>query len=86
MKKEEAAMKQADAKPKGTKITLGDSEFGSMLFGSDKQGDLHLRERLEEQDGLLRECAEAWPPVFTKGKPRAGDGVEGVAARHRQAP
>ena len=63
------------AAPKGTAITLGDSEFGSMLFDSRKQA-IYIFE-LDEKDRTVcyDECAEAWPPVLTKGKPRASNGV-----------
>ena len=60
----------------GTTVTLGDSEFGQMLFDSDEAGDLHLRERPKGETVCYDECAEAWPPVFTNGKPTAGEGVE----------
>ncbi len=59
----------------GTRVTLGDSEFGSMLVDS-KQQAIYIFER--DGDGrtvCYGECAEAWPPVLTKGKPRAADGV-----------
>ena len=42
-KPEAAATEPSD----GTKIVLGDSEFGEMLFDSKRPGDLHLRERSE---------------------------------------
>jgi len=79
MKKEEAAMKKADAaaekRRKGTRITLGDSEFGSMLFGSNRQAIYIFENDRKGETVCYGECAAAWPPVFTKGKPRAGEGV-----------
>ena len=60
---------------KGTTITLGDSEFGSMLFGSKKQAIYIFEKDRRGKTVCYGECAEAWPPVFTRGKPQAGDGV-----------
>ena len=88
MKKEEAAMKKKDeaaAKKatddeamarKGTTITLGGSEFGQMLFDSKKQAIYIFENDSEGKTVCYGECAEAWPPVFTSGEPRAGDGVK----------
>jgi predicted lipoprotein with Yx(FWY)xxD motif len=77
MEKEEAAMeKDGAAMEKGTTITLGDSEFGSMLFDS-KQQAIYIFERdAESKSNCYGDCAEAWPPVFTKGKPQAGNGIK----------
>jgi predicted lipoprotein with Yx(FWY)xxD motif len=65
------------AKPKrtGTRIELGDSEFGEMLFGPDEQAIYIFERDSEDKTVCYDECAEAWPPVYTKGEPRAGDGV-----------
>ena len=62
--------------PRGTEIVLGDSEFGSMLFGSDKQAIYIFENDPEGESVCVDECAEAWPPVFTDGEPRAGKGVK----------
>jgi predicted lipoprotein with Yx(FWY)xxD motif len=76
-KKDGGSTEKADGAPAapGTTITLRDSNFGPMLFDANKQA-IYVFER----DGRNRtvcygECAEAWPPVFTKGRPRAGKGV-----------
>jgi predicted lipoprotein with Yx(FWY)xxD motif len=70
MKKEDAAMAA------GTTITLGDSEFGQMLFGSNKQAIYVFENDSKGKTVCYGGCAEAWPPVLTKGKPKAGDGVK----------
>ena len=67
----------AAAKPKadGTRIILADSEFGTMLFGADKQA-IYIFERDPKGETVCYdECAEAWPPVYTDGDPVAGRGV-----------
>jgi predicted lipoprotein with Yx(FWY)xxD motif len=61
---------------KGATITIGDSDFGSMLFDSNQQA-IYIFEK-DPKGGTVcyDECAEAWPPVFTDGEPNAGKGVK----------
>jgi predicted lipoprotein with Yx(FWY)xxD motif len=78
MAKDEAAMKKDDAtmtKARGTTITLGDSEFGRMLFSAKKQAIYIFENDRRNRTVCYGECARAWPPVYTKGEPRAGKGV-----------
>ena len=65
----------ATAKRKGTRIVLGDSEFGSMLFNAKKQAIYIFDKDPKNKTVCYGECAEAWPPVYTQGKPVAGKGV-----------
>jgi predicted lipoprotein with Yx(FWY)xxD motif len=79
--RQDAGMKKADegpAKPnrKGTTVTLGSSEFGGMLFGSDRQAIYIFENDRKDRTVCYGECAEAWPPVVTKGEPVAGRGVD----------
>ena len=60
---------------KGTTIRVGDSEFGTMLFDSRNQAIYNFQRDRRDQTVCYGECAEAWPPVLTKGEPNAGDGV-----------
>jgi predicted lipoprotein with Yx(FWY)xxD motif len=75
----EAAAEESPATPatarKGTKIILRDSEFGTMLFGSNRQAIYIFQNDSKGKTVCYGECARAWPPVFTRGKPRAGEGV-----------
>lgn len=74
--KDEAAMKKDDAAmSKGTKLVIGDSEFGSMLFDSKKQAIYIFENDERGKSNCYDDCAEAWPPVFTDAKPQAGSGV-----------
>ena len=77
---ETAPEAEKDSKPKpadkGTTITLGDSEFGSMLFDSKKQAIYIFEKDPKGETVCYDECAEAWPPVYTDGEPKAGDGVK----------
>ncbi len=59
----------------GTTITLGPSDFGSMLY--DRRGQaIYIFERDPEGESVCYgECAEAWPPVLTEAEPRAAEGI-----------
>jgi predicted lipoprotein with Yx(FWY)xxD motif len=69
---EDAAM----AKGKGTRIAIGDSEFGDMLFDARRQAIYIFENDPKGESACYDDCAEAWPPVFTDGEPVAGDGVD----------
>jgi predicted lipoprotein with Yx(FWY)xxD motif len=60
----------------GTTITVGDSDFGSMLFDSSKQAIYVFENDREGSTVCYGKCAEAWPPVLTDGEPRPGKGVK----------
>ena len=62
-------------KPKGTTITVRDSEYGRMLFGADRQAIYIFQNDPKGSTVCYGDCAEAWPPVYTKGEPQAGKGV-----------
>ena len=82
--KEDAAMKHDGVAMKkdgptmaaGTTLTVGDSEFGRMLFDSNKQAIYIFENDPKGESACYGERAEAWPPVFAKGKLKAGDGVK----------
>jgi predicted lipoprotein with Yx(FWY)xxD motif len=79
MKKDDGAMKKDDAamaKGGGTRITLGDSEFGQMLFDSKQQAIYIFENDPKGETVCYDECAEAWPPVFTDGEAEAAQGVK----------
>jgi predicted lipoprotein with Yx(FWY)xxD motif len=60
----------------GTTVTLGDSQFGRILYDSKKQA-IYIFERDEENESkCYGDCAAAWPPVFTKGEPQARKGID----------
>jgi predicted lipoprotein with Yx(FWY)xxD motif len=61
---------------KGTRIVLGDSEFGSMLFDSKKQAIYIFENDRKGETVCYGECAEAWPPVYTDSDPVAAKGVD----------
>ncbi len=77
---EDAELKEGGAamekQRKGATITLGDSEFGTMLFDSNKQAIYVFEKDSRNRTACYGDCAEAWPPVFSEGAPRAGNGVQ----------
>jgi predicted lipoprotein with Yx(FWY)xxD motif len=69
----------AAAKPRkrpGTKLRVRDSQFGPMLFDSRRQAIYVFERDRNRKSVCYGECAEAWPPVLTKGRPVAGKGVD----------
>ena len=73
--KQDDAAKNDNA-AKGSTITVGDSEFGTMLFDSKEQAIYIFENDPQGETVCYDECAEAWPPVFTQGEPKAGNGVQ----------
>ena len=59
----------------GTKLVLGDSQFGRILFDSKKQAIYLFEKETTKRARCYGECAKAWPPVYAKGTPRLGRGL-----------
>jgi predicted lipoprotein with Yx(FWY)xxD motif len=82
-KKDAKAEKDAKAKKKddaasearGATITLQDSNFGPMLYDSNKQAIYVFERDGRNKTVCYGECAAAWPPVYSDGRPRAAKGV-----------
>jgi predicted lipoprotein with Yx(FWY)xxD motif len=60
----------------GTRLVASDSDFGQMLFDSTGQAIYLFDIETTSKPACYDACAEAWPPVLTKGDPVAGQGVE----------
>lgn len=60
----------------GTALVLGDSDFGEMVYDDDQQAIYVFERDTSEESTCYGECAAAWPPVLTKGKPVAGNGLD----------
>ena len=71
-----ATERPATTPERGTRIVLGDSPFGRMLFNAERQAIYIFQNDRKDETVCYGECAEAWPPVFTDGQPVAGDGVD----------
>lgn len=67
---------RASASAKRAKLTLIDTEYGEIL--ADRQGyALYLFTKEEgRKSRCYGRCAEAWPPLKTTRKPRAGGGLD----------
>jgi predicted lipoprotein with Yx(FWY)xxD motif len=72
----DAATNNAGAARNGTRVILASSDFGRMLFNSKRQAIYIFQRDRRNKSNCYGECAAAWPPVFTKGRPRAGRGVK----------
>ena len=59
----------------GTLITVRSSRFGRMLFDRRPQAIYLFTRDARGRSRCYGECAKAWPPVYTRGRPRAGRGV-----------
>ena len=61
---------------KGAGVKVMNSRYGRMLFDGKRRAlYLFTRERTS-RSRCYGECAEAWPPFLTRGKPRARSGVK----------
>jgi predicted lipoprotein with Yx(FWY)xxD motif len=60
----------------GKKLKVVRSAYGPVI--ADRRGEaLYLFDRdRSKRSRCYGECARAWPPVITKGKPRAGKGIK----------
>ncbi len=55
----------------GRVIKTADSEFGTMLFDRSGQAIYLFAKEKTSKPECYGACAEAWPPVLTKGSPQA---------------
>ena len=57
-------------------IRVARSDFGRMLFDSHRQAIYVFERDPKGRSVCYGDCARAWPPVFTDGRPVAGKGVK----------
>jgi predicted lipoprotein with Yx(FWY)xxD motif len=72
-----APTKTAPVRPAatGTRITLADSDYGKILFDGGGQAIYLFAKEKTSRPECYGDCAAAWPPVYTRGTPRAGAGI-----------
>jgi len=61
--------------PVGTQIISAGSEYGTILYDRTGQPIYLFDAESGVRPKCYDKCSEAWPPVLTKGEPRARDGV-----------
>jgi predicted lipoprotein with Yx(FWY)xxD motif len=66
----------AAARPRGPRVTLGDSQFGLVLFDGHNRAIYLFTRDPRRKTRCYGACADAWPPFYAKGRPRAGRGVD----------
>ena len=62
--------------PRGPRVTLRDSQFGPVLFDGHSRALYLFTRDPRRKTRCYGACAEAWPPFYAKGRPRAGRGVD----------
>ena len=67
---------EAPAAAPGTTIKTGDSQYGQVLFDGDDRAIYYFDKEKGSTSECYGACAEAWPPVLTKGEPEAGGGAQ----------
>lgn len=67
---------EASKRKRGTKLTVTDSSYGRVV--ADRRGEaLYLFGKEKgKRSRCYGACARAWPPLLTKGRPRAGRGIK----------
>jgi predicted lipoprotein with Yx(FWY)xxD motif len=71
------ASQEAAAKPpRGPRVVLRESQFGPVLFDAGNRALYLFTRDPKRQTRCYGACAEAWPPFYAKGRPRAGRGVK----------
>jgi predicted lipoprotein with Yx(FWY)xxD motif len=72
----EPAAKPEAKPPRGPLLRLRESQFGPVLFdGRDRALYMFTRDP-KRKTRCYGACAEAWPPFYAKGRPRAGRGLD----------
>ncbi len=56
----------------GTTVKVAASDYGKILFDGDDQAIYLFDKEKGSRSECYGECAEAWPPVLTKGDPAPG--------------
>jgi predicted lipoprotein with Yx(FWY)xxD motif len=69
------AAPRPNAKP-GTIVKTASSDYGQILFSGSDRAIYRFGKEGSSKPRCYGPCAQAWPPVLTKGKPRARSGAD----------
>ena len=73
----EAPAAKPAKRPRGPLVKLRDSQFGPVLFDGRNRALYLFTRDPAKRTRCYGACAEAWPPFYAKGRPRAASGVDG---------
>jgi predicted lipoprotein with Yx(FWY)xxD motif len=62
-------------KKRGAKLRVGKSEYGRVVMNAHGEALYLFDKEQGPSSQCYGDCAAAWPPLLTRGKPRAGDGI-----------
>jgi len=65
----------ASKRQRGVKLTVVDSQFGRVVANGRGEALYLFTKDRRRRSRCYGNCARAWPPFLTKGKPRAGKGI-----------
>jgi len=71
-----AVPKPTERTGRGKLVTTSDSEYGTMLFDTAGQAIYLFDKEISDRPECYQGCAVAWPPVLTRGQPRANGQVK----------
>lgn len=76
MTSDEAMKAEASMSAKGARVKVVNSDFGRVIADGRGEAFYLFDKENSKKPRCYGECAEVWPPVLTKGKPVAADGVK----------
>jgi predicted lipoprotein with Yx(FWY)xxD motif len=75
MASEDAMKAEASMAAKGTRVKVVSSDFGRVIADGKGEAFYLFDKESSEKPRCYGACASVWPPVLTKGKPMAANGV-----------
>jgi predicted lipoprotein with Yx(FWY)xxD motif len=66
----------AESGGSGTTVQVSSSDYGQILFDGENQAIYLFEKESGPTSECYDECANAWPPVLTKGEPQVGKGAD----------
>jgi predicted lipoprotein with Yx(FWY)xxD motif len=76
MASDDAMKAGASMSAQGTRIKVVDSDYGRVIADGKGEAFYLFDKENTKKPRCYGPCAQVWPPVLTKGKPKAGNGVK----------